>query len=72
MTLVYASDWKDEDSAVRFFDAYRRILRSKWKHVQPIRKEQDRFSGKCEDGYFELTRKGTQILSEEGFAHPLH
>ena len=34
MTLVYASEWTDEDSATRYFEAYRKVLRGKWKSLE--------------------------------------
>lgn len=71
MMLVYASEWEDEDSAAKYFDAYQKVLRSKWKQMEVTTQEESRFAGKCEDGYFEVTRKGTLVLSQEGFAQPL-
>jgi hypothetical protein len=71
MMLVYASEWDSEDSAARYFDAYQKVVRGKWKKVEVLTQEPDRFSGKCEDGYFSVARHGTQVLSEEGFAGPL-
>jgi hypothetical protein len=71
MTLVYASEWTDEDAAVQYFDAYRKILRGKWKSLEVTVESADRFSGKSEDGYFAVTRAGNTVLSKEGFEQPL-
>jgi hypothetical protein len=71
MTLVYASEWSDEDSAVQYFEAYQKVLMGKWKDVEVTGQTPQRFSGKSEDGYFAVTRQGTKVLSEEGFEQPL-
>lgn len=71
MTLVYASEWADEDAAMRYFDAYQKVLRGKWKNVAVSTNSGDRFAGKSEDGYFAVTRRGTTVLSKEGFGQPL-
>jgi hypothetical protein len=70
-TLVYASEWTDEDSAAQYFDAYQKVLRGKWKRVEVTSQSPARFAGKSEDGYFAVTRDSKRVLSEEGFAHPL-
>ncbi|HEX4133726.1 MAG TPA: hypothetical protein VHY84_03815 [Bryobacteraceae bacterium] len=71
MTLVYASEWIDEDAASQYFEAYQKVLRGKWKSVEVSSEAPDRFSGKSEDGYFAVTRDGKTVLSKEGFEQPL-
>jgi hypothetical protein len=71
MSLVYASDWDDEDSATQYFAAYQKALRGKWKNVDVSADSAERFSGKSEDGYFAVTRSGKTVLSKEGFERPL-
>lgn len=71
MMLVYASEWTDEQSASEYFDAYRKILRGKWHKQEMIEESATRVSGKSEDGYFQLTVSGTEVLSQEGFPQPL-
>jgi hypothetical protein len=71
MTLVYASEWTDEDAASLYFAAYQKVLRAKWKSVEVTAENGDRFSGKSEDGYFAVTRDGNIVLSKEGFEQPL-
>ena len=68
LTLVYASEWSDDEAASQYFDAYRKVLRGKWKSLAIGDQSADRFSGKSEDGYFVVTRNGKRVLSEEGFA----
>jgi hypothetical protein len=69
--LLYISEWEDAASAGQYFDAYRRILQGKWKRMEITSQNSTQFSGKCEDGYFSVTLKGTTVLSEEGFAAPV-
>jgi hypothetical protein len=71
LTLVYASEWGDDDTASQYFDAYRKVLRGKWKRLEIADQSASRFSGKSEDGYFLVTRDGKRVLSEEGFAESL-
>ncbi len=71
MTLVYASEWNDRDAAAQYFEAYRKILRGKWKSVEVTTEDATRFSGKSEDGYFAVTLDGNTVLSKEGFERPL-
>jgi hypothetical protein len=71
MMLVYASTWDTEASAALYFDAYRKVLRAKWKQIEPGTETATRFSGKSEDGYFAVVLKGKEVLSEEGFAAPI-
>lgn len=71
MTLVYASEWANEDAAVKYFEAYKTVLRAKWKSLEVSGENANRFSGKSEDGYFAVTLTGNIVLSKEGFEHPL-
>ena len=71
MTLIYASEWRDDKAASQFFEAYQQVLRGKWKRVDVMDESADRFAGKSEDGYFAVTHTGKMVLSEEGFARPL-
>jgi hypothetical protein len=71
MMLVYKSEWSDPGAAEQYFEAYQRVLRSKWKSVDVTVSSADRFTGKSEDGYFAVSRDGNKVLSEEGFEQPL-
>lgn len=71
MTLDYASEWASEDAAREYFDAYKTVLRGKWKTIDPSDDKPDRFAGKSDDGYFSVTRTGNTVLSREGFEQPL-
>jgi hypothetical protein len=68
--LLFATDWDSEDSATAFFNAYQAVLEKKWKHLDKDKGDQDagHYSGKSEDGYYRVERKGRTVLSREGFA----
>lgn len=70
ITLVYASEWRDQVAATLYFDAYRKVLMGKWKSVDVKSQSPDLFEGKSEDGYFKVIRDGIRVLSEEGFENP--
>jgi hypothetical protein len=70
MTLVYASEWDSPEAAAQYFRAYARVLRGKWKSVEPSRDDATTFAGKSDDGYFLVTLDGSTVLSREGFAAP--
>lgn len=72
LTLVYASEWSDDDAGSQYCDAYEKILRGKWKSVEITDQSTKQFSGRSDDGYFTVTCNGKRVLSEEGFAQPFH
>lgn len=65
--LNFASEWDAPEDAARFFDAYKKALRTKWTKVEVSVETGERFAGKSDDGYFEVTRRGVTVLSREGF-----
>ncbi len=64
--LRYASDWADADAARTYFDAYRRILRSKWERMEVSRRSRTRFEGAGANGRFIVTLDGVTVTSLEG------
>ncbi len=68
MVLFYVSEWEDESAAAQYFDAYRKVLKGKWKQFEVSSEDTTHLAGKSEDGYFAVTRTGTLVLSKEGFA----
>ena len=66
MVLLYASEWDSEDSARRFFAAYRETLKKKWKKLVVASETADRVTGAGDDGRFILERKGAIVTSIEG------
>ena len=69
-TLLYISDWKDEESAARYFEAWQKGDHAKWKTIDVTNASATLFQGKSEDGYFRVALAGTRITAEEGFARP--
>jgi hypothetical protein len=68
-SLVYVSEWESEDAATRYFAAWQKADRAKWKQVEAS-ESPNLFQGKSEEGYFRVTLKGTRVTAEEGFAQP--
>ena len=66
-TMVYVSEWSDEDSAKSFFGYYEQVLAKKWHSFEVADRSADRLTGKSEDGYFEVVREGVKVTSREGF-----
>jgi hypothetical protein len=64
--LRYASDWADRDAAKTYFDAYRRILRSKWKQIEISGRSRSRLEGSGDNGRFIVTLDGASVTSLEG------
>ena len=71
LTLTYVSDWQTAEAASLYFAAYGKVLRRKWKKVQPRTETATEFAGCSEDGCFCVTLAGTKVLSREGAAGPL-
>jgi len=66
VVLLYAVEWDDEASAVRYFNLYRQVLSKKWKRITVDAESAGRVSGSGDDGHFELRRAGTIVTSVEG------
>lgn len=64
--LRYASDWADADAAKAYFDAYRRVLRSKWERLEGASRSRTRFEGSGDNGRFIVTLDGASVTSIEG------
>lgn len=69
--LIFATAWDSEDSAVAFLNAYQTVLEKKWKSVDKGDQDATHISGKSEDGYYRVERKGKTVLSLEGFSGKL-
>ena len=65
--LLYVSAWEDAGAAQRFFLAYEKVLRGKWKAMEVTKRSATRVAGHAEDGYFDLTLEGTRVRSREGW-----
>lgn len=66
--LTLVSEWDNAADAARFFDAYKKVMRTKWKSIEAGADSETRFAGKADDGYFALTREGAKVTTREGFA----
>lgn len=64
--LRYASDWADADAARTYFEAYRRILRSKWERFEVSSRSRTQFEGAGDNGRFIVTLDGASVTSLEG------
>jgi hypothetical protein len=68
VVLLYASEWDSDESAHRFFTAYREILSKKWKKLEVASESADAVTGRGDDGRFELRINGATVTSVEGLA----
>jgi IrrE N-terminal-like domain len=66
VALLYAVEWDDEDTARRYFEAYRQVLKKKWKQMTVVSESVDQVNGSGDDGRFELRRTGAMVTSVEG------
>ena len=66
VVLLYAVEWDSEESAGRYFAAYRGALAKKWKKMSVATETVDSVTGTGDDGRFELRRKGAIVTSVEG------
>jgi hypothetical protein len=66
VALLYAVEWDSEDMARRYFEAYRQVLKKKWKQMTVASESVDQVSGSGDDGRFELRRTGAVVTSVEG------
>ena len=64
--LLYASEWDDAASAQQMFEAYRRVLKGKWKTLVVKKESPGLFLGEGDDGFFRLQLEGTRLTSVEG------
>jgi hypothetical protein len=72
VVLLYSSEWDSAGAARQYFDAYRQMLRKKWKKMQVDSETADAITGLGDDGRFELRLKGAIVTSVEGLAPALH
>ena len=66
VVLLYAAQWDSEESARRYFAAYRQVLEGKWKRMTVASESADVVTGTGDDGAFELRRAGAVVTSVEG------
>jgi hypothetical protein len=72
VVLLYSTEWDSEESAVRYFAAYREVMRKKWKSMTIATEAADAITGTGDDGRYELRRKGAVVTSVEGLDPAIH
>src|SRR5258708_6847549 len=70
--LAFASTWDSEESAKKFFDLYRRVLKGKWKLLEVTSDAQSSVEGRGDSGYFRVWVSGATVNHIEGAETPVH
>ncbi|MCS7315504.1 MAG: MFS transporter [Bryobacterales bacterium] len=65
--LVHASCWATPEAARRWYDAYQRVLRGKWKRFIPTAQGPAQVCGEGDDGHFLVRVDGRAFLAAEGW-----
>ena len=68
--LEYASEWDSPEQANRYFRAYERVLKGKWKRCDWSVEKQNLLAGTGDDGYFITKLNGVTVTSVEGLSDP--
>jgi hypothetical protein len=64
--MLYASEWNSPAEARLFFDAYRDVLKGKWKSVEFRSETPNEFKGAGDSVPFTVRLEGTRVTSVEG------
>ncbi len=72
VVLLYVAEWDSEESARRYFAAYRELLHKKWKKMTVTSEDAGAVTGTGDDGRFELRLKGALVTSTEGLDPGTH
>ena len=64
--LLYASEWDSPESARKMFEAYREVLKGKWKQMNIATDTPTSLTGSGDDGDFRVWLAGTRFSSVEG------
>jgi len=70
--LAFASTWDSDESAQKFFDLYRSVLKGKWKVLEITSEAPSSVEGHGDSGYFRVWRTGVTVNHIEGSESPLH
>ncbi len=70
--LAFASTWDSEESAQKFFDLYRRVLKGKWKALEVTSDAPSSVEGHGDSGYFRVWISGATVNHIEGAESPVH
>jgi hypothetical protein len=64
--LAYAAEWDSAQSAGEYFEAYRKILKAKWKRCEITLERNNVLAGNGDNGLFVVWLSGTVVSSVEG------
>jgi hypothetical protein len=64
--LLYAAEWDSADHASQYFEAYRKILQSKWRRCEFAVQKHKMLAGTGDNGLFVVWLSGNTLLSVEG------
>jgi hypothetical protein len=64
--LLYASEWSDEENAKKIFEAYGKVLKTKWKNTTFSERTGKVLRGTGDDGAFQVVLSGRKVTSVEG------
>ena len=60
--LLYASEWDTPENARKMFEAYRQVLKGKWKQMKIETDTPESLTGSGDDGDFRVSMAGTRVL----------
>jgi hypothetical protein len=69
--LGVASTWDSPESARKYFDAYRKVMRGKWKKLEIANETPEAVEGQGDSGYFRVWIDGVTVNQIEGWKTPL-
>ncbi len=70
--LVVASTWDSEDSARKYFELYRGVMKGKWKTFEVESDSPSELTGIGDSGHFRVWVVGATVNQIEGWKSPLH
>jgi hypothetical protein len=69
--LGVASTWDSPESARKYFEQYRRVMRGKWKELEIAKEAPDLLEGHGDSGYFRIWIAGDTVNQIEGWKAPV-
>jgi len=69
--LLFASSWSSNESAQKYFDLYREVLRGKWKTFEIESDQRSALAGRGDSGHFRIWIEGATVKQIEGWQSPL-
>lgn len=64
--LSFSAEWDSPEAARDFFEAYQAVVAKKWKRLEVLDKDSNRWAGTGDRGGFVLTLSGTRVEAMEG------